>query len=286
MSSLPELVTTSLQSGPYGVLALTGLAAVVTVAITQYKSLYGISVGYGLAVATLAVALHRAFRLPMAISSSSLWLTAGLFFYGVRLAAYLFVRDVSGWKPLTTPKNDVARWKRVPLALSLAVFYAFEVTPALYALRGAAATATTPLATALCSWTGIGLLWSGAILEAVADTHKFLAKLKQAENTNTQERHNTFHGPVRGVYRWTTRHPNYTGEIAVWTGVWLAGVPYFGKSVLAWLCGTAGWYGIVAIMRSATQKLEARQQEKYGGQEEYEEWKRKVRAPLFPFVKD
>ena len=95
---------------------------------------------------------------------------------------------------------------------------------------------------------------------------------------------NAFHGPTKGVFA-LTRHPNYTGEVATWVGLYMAGLPAFGKSVVAWVCSTAGVYGIVSIMRKATSSLEKRQQEKYGGQKSYEDWKKKVPAPLFPFVK-
>ena len=40
--------------------------------------------------------------------------------------------------------------------------------------------------------------------------------------------------------------------------------------------------GIVSIMSKATSRLEGRQDEKYRGQEKYDTWVRKVKAPLFP----
>ena len=46
------------------------------------------------------------------------------------------------------------------------------------------------------------------------------------------------------------RHPNYTGEILFWLGVWLSGAPTFGRSFTAWICSTVGFYGISFIMRA------------------------------------
>ena len=278
-----------------GVLSLTAIASAVCVPATQYKTLYGISVGYGLSVATMAWSLRRSFfAADLWISSTSISspmilmghaVTTGLLFYGVRLASFLWVRDISGWKPLTT-NQELARWKRLPLAASLALFYACLVTPCLYLLRGMTTTTTTvttalPSWKLLVGWTGTVLLWIGAVMEAVADAHKMASKLKHADDGAGK---NAFHGPTRGVYGWT-RHPNYTGEILSWVGLYVAGLPSFGTSVVAWVCSTAGVYGIVSIMRQATVKLEQRQQENYGGQESYHAWKQKVPAPLIPFVK-
>lgn len=296
-----ELLTTTLphalRQGPCGVLALTAVASAVCIPATQIKNLYGISVGYGLSVATMALVLRAVFAVNSMDASMGHALTTGLVFYGIRLAAYLLVRDVSGWKSLDTKTSEPARWKRVPFAVSLALFYAFLVTPCLYALRAAAAAAGGGAGSAAAAaidsaqqqrvlwklavgWTGAVLVWAGAVLEAVADTQKFASKYRHADDFERS----AFHGPDTGVYAWT-RHPNYTGEVAVWLGAYLAGLPSFGRSVVAWLCSTAGLYGIVSIMRSASGSLEKRHQEKYGGQEKYEAWKRKVPAPLVPFVK-
>lgn len=280
------LVTTlpqALRQGPFGVVALTALASAVCIPATQYKNLYGISVGYGLSVAVLAGVLRTVFRATTTTMGNTL--TAGLVFYGIRLAAYLWVRGVSGWKSLNTKKREPARWKRVPFAVSLALFYAFLVTPCLYALRGSATAMVVDSQPQqqwklLVGWTGTALVWVGAVLEAVADTQKFVSKQRHVDDFERS----ASHGPATGVYAWT-RHPNYTGEVAVWLGVYLAGLPSFGTSAVAWLCSTVGLYGIASIMQSAASSLEKRQQEKYGGQEKYEEWKRKVPAPLVPFVK-
>lgn len=42
--------------------------------------------------------------------------------------------------------------------------------------------------------------------------------------------------------------------------------------------------GIVMIMTKATSRLDDQQQEKYGGQEKYDTWVKKVKSPLFPFL--
>jgi steroid 5-alpha reductase family enzyme len=286
---LPEmtaLLTSSLQSGSFGVVALTAIAAAVCIPITQYKNLYGISVGYGLSIAAVATVLRQTFLTTTTTASSlAQVLTGAALFYGTRLAVYLFVRDVVGMQRNSRP--EPGRIKRLPFAISVAVFYALLTTPILYLLRSPDLATTTILnafrsgRSAQVAWVGAGLAWMGVVLEAAADTQKFIVKMRHRGNCVDS---NEFKGPNNFVYS-LTRHPNYTGEVLFWSGVWVAGVPAFGSSVIAWMCSTAGLYGIVTIMRQATKGLESRQVDKYGGQELYEEWKQKVPAPLIPFVK-
>jgi steroid 5-alpha reductase family enzyme len=264
-------ITSSLHSGPCGVLALTALSSLVCLPLTQYKSCYGITVGYGLSVATMALVMRHAF-LPLGNRIGSV-LTLAALFYGLRLAVFLWIRDVSRALPVSSTAEP-GRLQRIPWAISLALFYAFLMTPVLYSLRHpiSVATASWRFFTA---WTGGGLAWLGVLMEAVADAHKWRVK-------RHSHRPLAFRGPSRGLYA-ITRHPNYTGEVVFWLGLWCTGVPSFQGSVVAWLCSSAGLYGILRIMWGATQSLEQSQEEKYGGQPKYEAWKKKVRAPLIPF---
>ena len=130
------------------------------------------------------------------------------------------------------------------------------------------------------AWTGTVVAWSGAVLEAVADTHKFMVKNNQGSEEGTEE----FAGPVSGAYA-LTRHPNYTGEVLHWFGTYVAGTVCFGKSYVGWIASSLGLYGIISIMMAATKGLEKRQQEKYLGDPNYENWKANVKYPLIPFVR-
>jgi steroid 5-alpha reductase family enzyme len=127
------------------------------------------------------------------------------------------------------------------------------------------------------AWSGCTLAWVGAIVESIADTHKFIVKGR------THSSAVAFRGPTHGLYS-LTRHPNYTGEVVFWVGIYLSGLPAFGTSIIAWLCSTAGLYGIVTIMRGATKSLEKKQGEKYSGQPKYDTWKKDVPVALLPFL--
>lgn len=257
---------------PYGVLALTAVAAAVCLPATQIKNLYGISVGYGLSVATIGLYLCLSFETITPVLLATI-------FYGCRLALHLFVRDVSGYRTLSTD-DEPPRLKRIPFALSLSLFYAFMCTPLLYGCRAPVAAASTTTLRGKVNVGGAVLAWFGALLEAIADLHKFVTKVRNNEKANNRTEYG---GPSGGVYRFT-RHPNYTGEIAFWCGVYLSGAPSFGPSVIAWLCGTLGLFGIYSIMSGASKKLEEKQAENYGGQPAYDDWKKKSPFPLIPFV--
>jgi steroid 5-alpha reductase family enzyme len=232
------------------------------------------SVGYGFSVFAMAVALLSTFS-PMNWKSSSHLLAIAVAFYGFRLGFFLSLRNFVNKAKAREMKNfdKTPRLKRIPFAAGVALFYSFMVSPAMYALRA------TPAVGSIASkiaYSGVGIAFGGALLEATADWHKFYTKQKYGAT-------DIFVGPTGGVYR-LCRHPNYLGEIVFWLGLTIGGAPSFGKSVQAWVCSLLGLYGIIGIMRNATSRLDKKQQEKYKGQEAYDLWTEKVKAPLVPFV--
>jgi steroid 5-alpha reductase family enzyme len=214
---------------------------------------------------------------PVDLRSSSTLLACAAAFYGFRLGSFLAIRNLVN----TTKQKEVLafektpRLKRIPFAVGVSLFYAFMTTPALYALRAPPATGTWA---SHLAYGGVATAMLGAILEAIADGHKFLVKQKYGSGLNE-----IFVGPTGGVYR-MCRHPNYLGEVLFWAGMLLGGAPSFGKSIQAWICSLLGMYGILGIMRNATSRLDAKQAEKYKNQEAYELWRIEVKAPLMPYI--
>lgn len=305
-----SLLAVARPSGATGVFALMGIAAAILIPIAQIRNVYAISVGYGLSIAVMALTLRSVFfvsaKAPLTAATHPIGyaLVMASIFYGFRLSSYLFLRERSGWKPrrksaqtdANKQSNGPSRLSRIPFSVSLAIFYAFLSTPLYFSLLRPIATPSFASATFRqqillgLAWFGTGLGWTGAILEAVADTHKFVVKLRAAlTDTGTTKEGTgsipTFQSPTNGVYR-ITRHPSYTGEVLFWVGNFVAGIPSFGGSIVAWLCSTIGLYGIVSIMRTASRGLEERQLQRYSGNPDYETWKAKVKAPLIPFVYD
>ena len=147
--------------------------------------------------------------------------------------------------------------------------------------------------------TAFALLASfGLLLETIADQHKYMTKRivnegkevdgddgkKDDEKRKRRRMMTEFVGPTDWTYS-LCRHPNYLGEILHWIGVFGVGSLSFGASITAWSCGMLGLYAILSIMFGASSRLEMRQSEKYGGSYRYEEWKKRVRWSVVPFVK-
>jgi steroid 5-alpha reductase family enzyme len=277
LSSLPaaalgeamSVVSSTLQSGPYGVLALSAVTWSVVLPLTLYKKLYGITVSYGFSVFAAGLALLQVFSSGNAAAAGAGPLLAGAcMFYGARLGGFLLFRDAVRNQPSTLKNGPIS--SRIIFSLSLAPFYAFLTTPVMYALREPAISTI--------AMSGAYLAWFGAVIEAVADAQKFLVKQANKDSEGT------FVGPTSFVYR-ISRHPNYLGEILFWAGLFIGGAPSFGKSIPAWACSILGVVGIVSIMTKATSGLEKKQAEKYRGQEKFEKYKSQVKWPLLPFVK-
>jgi hypothetical protein len=136
-----QWLESQLASGPWEILALTFLASAVVVPITQYRTLYGFTVGYGASVGWMgSYLLWLVLRTPSPFPSSE-WsspsriLVVSAIVYGFRLAIYLLLRDLGGWKPRGTYMNDTSRWRRVPFALLLSSLYGCMVSPIVYAIR-------------------------------------------------------------------------------------------------------------------------------------------------------
>lgn len=227
-----DLLYPMLQSGPYGVLGLTAVAATAVVPLTIYKQMYSISVGYGAAIFLIGLCLQLAFQ-PVNLGTA---FTGALMFYGIRLSSYLFLREKTRKSPANSGSKQSPILKRLPLALSVSFFYAFLTTPALYFLRNMATLSSNKL---LITEIGIGLAFFGAVLEAVGDLQKYI--VKQSADSSDQ-----FVGPTTGAYQ-LCRHPNYLGEILFWSGVFVGGAASFGTSIIAWVASALGLYGTLLL---------------------------------------
>ncbi len=226
-----------------------------------------------------AMALLSSFGISLSTLTSSTpsILAATAVIYGARLALFLLLREFSVDSKRKQVKgfDKTPRLKRTPLALSVSLLYAFMTSPALFALRGAVEAGSAFEKVQLVS-TGVAAF--GMILESVADQHKYEAKRRSKESEDK------FVGPSSWSYK-LVRHPNYLGEILFWVGLFGAGSVSFHKSIVAWLCGSLGLYAILSIMLGSSGRLDVKQEEKYGGQPKFEEWKDSVKYSVIPFFK-
>eukprot|EP00978_Attheya_sp_CCMP212_P009527 scaffold22525_cov42-Attheya_sp.AAC.1 len=276
-----EVTASSLKSGPWGVAALSGISSVIVTAFTMIRQAYSFSVGYGFSI--FGMGLYSLLSFSDAYNfgtfqgikgSAAACLLMSTLFYGFRLGGFLLFREYTVQSKREQFKNldKSHRLKRIPLALSVGIFYALLFCPALYALRAGDLAGNL----SKISFLGAGVAWFGAILEAVADAQKYVVKGSVSDET-------TFAGPTGFTYK-ICRHPNYLGELIFWFGVFLGGAPSFGTQIVPWVSSGFGLFGIYSIMTGATKRLEGKQEEKYKGQEKYDEYVASVKAPLFPFL--
>jgi steroid 5-alpha reductase family enzyme len=262
-----------LSSGPSGILGLAAIASAIVTPLTLYRQAYSFSVGYGLSVAAMGLALQTAFA-TSSLAPPVASLVSAMVFYGIRLAFHLLLREftVPSKQEQLKSMDKTPRPKRVPFSLTIGLFYSFLMTPALYLCRASARGSLSPTATTIAT-AGSALAWFGAIVEAWTDAHKFWAKRGKDDATD-------FHGPSTWWYG-VSRHPNYLGEITVWIALLTSGLPALmssfssfgaGSAAVALVCSLLGTTGIVNTMLMATKRLEGRQEDKYGGQEAFDSW--------------
>lgn len=233
--------------------------------------IYFFSIGYGLAISAISMATVVIFRdvmtLPVAL------LCAVMFVYGIRLALYLFLREkkTATYKHiLYQPENTTRKPVLVMLMIwvSCALLYVGQMSPATFYLNNLAAGAAV---NSTWAWIGASIATAGVLIEMIADAQKSAAKKVNAGRFVDT-----------GLYR-IVRCPNYFGEVLMWTGSF--GI-CFGACCSAgqWVIASLGYVGIVYVMFSGARRLELRQDEVYGGDPEFQAYKKKTPLilPLVP----
>ena len=108
-------------------------------------------------------------------------------------------------------------------------------------------------------------------MEAYADKQKSAQKAVRPDMVATE-----------GLYRFT-RCPNYFGEILTWTGVFVGGLTAL-HGVWEWIVACVCYVTIVFIMVNGAQRLEKRQDGRYGEKDEYKAYiaKTPILVPFLP----
>jgi steroid 5-alpha reductase family enzyme len=112
----------------------------------------------------------------------------------------------------------------------------------------------------ITSWflMGIGIAILGLLLESIADYQKFIFKLKHAD-------------AFMNIGLWKTlRHPNYTGELLFWWGIFLACISY--QNTLIALIGPL-WITFLLVKVSGIPILEKQWEGKYGQDLSFQQYK-------------
>lgn len=243
-------------------------AAMVVSAIGFKKYIWFISIGYGLAVAAIGAALLIMFHGQM---DAGLLITCLLLIvYGCRLGGYLAFRELKLTSYNKKMVGEIKDGKGIPIGIhcaiwvSAALLYACQTAPVLFRLENGAGTDGFVIA-------GLILAVLGVALEVGADLQKIQAKKKDPGRFVD-----------RGLYR-IVRCPNYLGELALWTGIFLMSFSA-GLGPVQWIACIAGYLGIIYVMFSGARRLELRQNRVYGDDPEYIKYSTTVpiMIPLIP----
>ena len=264
----------------WDLLGILFIVCAVLCAVGFYKFVYFLSIGYGFAVAGGGIAvLILNVLIPHTTETVAPWfiplIQATLFvIYGARLSGFLLVREL---KNITFRKTDVAKdtlakngEKKMPIFvlfaiwISVAILYTAQVSPMLFRCFNGSTDIVVPI---------IGFVISaiGLVLEAVADEQKSAQKKVRPDMVAT-----------KGLYK-MCRCPNYLGEIIFWTGVFVSGITTY-ANIGQWITAALAYVCIVYIMFNGAQRLEKRQMERYGDNEEYNTYANKtpIIIPLLP----
>lgn len=118
------------------------------------------------------------------------------------------------------------------------------------------------------AWAFIGFaVWlAGLVIETIADAQKYRFRTDPRNEGRWIE---------HGLWRYS-RHPNYLGEIMLWTGVYLYTLS--GLSIRQALVGAVGpvYLALLIILVSGIPILEKRADERWGGNEAYRRYRRRT----------
>jgi len=261
---------------PWSLLGILLAVCALLCTVGFYKFVYFLSIGYGFAVAGGGIAvLIMSFAAPTATPLWIVLIQAVLFVaYGMRLSGFLLIRE---FKNVTFKKTDVAKdtlakndEKKMPVFvlaaiwLTVSVLYVAQVSPMLFRYYNGSSDIIVPV---------IGFVVSvfGLLLESAADKQKSAQKKERPDMV-----------AMKGLYK-MCRCPNYFGEILFWTGVFISGITSY-LTIGQWITAVIAYICIVFIMFNGAQRLEKRQMERYGDNEEYNAYANKtpIIIPILP----
>ncbi len=143
-----------------------------------------------------------------------------------------------------------------------ALWVVLTLSAALAAITGGSAVAPD-----LFLFLGCALWISGFVIESIADAQKSRFRANPANDGRFI---------TSGLWAWS-RHPNYFGEILLWTGVALIALPTLSGWQFATLISPV-FVALLLTRISGIPLLEARARKRWGDDPEYQAWKNKTPA--------
>lgn len=240
--------------------------SLVLCALGFIKFAYFLSVGFGAAVAGQSIALAVTAFLNGSRDIGYLAFCALIAIYGIRLALFLVLRERDKnyrESQSTQSSKPITILVRVFVWISLGILYVLQMTPLLY--RGAEGASSD-----IFLYIGLGFSACGFIIQIIADAQKAASKRQDPDQP-----------AMSGIYR-ISRFPGYFGEILIWTGVFISGIPVY--TGWQWVISTLGYVLALSITVGNVKRLERRQNKAYRSLAAYKEYASgtPVLLPLIP----
>ena len=185
---------------------------------------------------------------------------AMVLFWSLRLATFLF-RRIS--KSGVDTRFDNIKNRPLRFFMAWTIQGLWVILTAAAALAIITGGAREPLG--VVGIVGIAVWLIGIVIEIAADSQKSSFK---SDPANKDKFINV------GLWAWS-RHPNYFGEIVLWTGIAIIAVPVLQGWQWATLISPV-FVAFLLIKVSGIPLLEAKADERWGGQDDYENYKRKT----------
>lgn len=251
---------------------LAGVAALCCL-IGFAKFVYFMSVGYGFAIAGMAIALLVMSLVGFipALGIAEYVLLALLILYGCRLSGFLLLREIKSASYRKTlgevagkSEKKMPFFVKATIWISVVILYVCQIAPISYrAISGINYSVTNSVLDLVFPILGGIIMVIALFIESLADYQKSAAK-----KVNPNRFVDT------GLYRFV-RCPNYLGEILFWTGVLLSGASAM-SFWWQWVIAVFGWIMIIYVMLSGAKRLEKRQTKNYGNDPEYQAYVKKT----------
>ena len=225
------------------------------------KFVWFLSIGYGFAIAGSGITI-LILTLANSWAGSLIWLAViqALLFvaYGSRLSGFLLYRELKNKAYAKTLNEDAGGGKKMPIFVLVmiwiwvSVLYTAQVSPVFFRYYNQSTDVALPI---------IGILISiaGLSIEALADKQK-----------SAQKKVNPNMVATKGLYK-IVRCPNYFGEITFWVGVFVSGITTYANAG-QWIMAIIALIAITFIMFNGAQRLEKRQEGRYGKIPEYRKY--------------
>lgn len=239
-----------------------------------WKREYGVSYGYG---GSLLGFSYWTYLKSKEINNKIGMIHSALhMIYGARLIIFLLYREIfiPKFRELTRKIEDASppsRIQRAPFIIQCGLLYFFMSCPLLFTTSLPSSTFTNTAITTTILKTLLGISSFGLFCEIIGDTHKSISKAINGQS----------HLVTNGLFS-IFRHPNYTGELILWSSSTLTGILSFfllnhftTTTYFLAISSLFGLLGISFVLAQAAGGLERRQQHVYGNTDKYKQWIKK-----------